>query len=1472
MSPLSQVVPGADLLDQVEGIEQGLQQRKRLGALGVIALFISALEIAAALGVWGSPNFENFSEGWPFALGVLLLVGGLLLLGRARFWIRESRRPFRYTYSVGGFEALTPVGDEDFLVWLKEDLTEKLARRIKRLSRLDEKYTDGSDGVSRDSHIHVSGSIGARRGEGGKWTVEVLPWVRVGPPSAAATLALPVHFSLEDHPGSEPPDLSVDNYGKLFERVFFSIATELYERIREDVERKIALLPGRYLPAVAYFHEAEDYANSNTLDSYEAAAKLYERVIKLYDPLRDAPAQSLWGTARRVISSAVGTAMHFARLKLSGVFRRAGKVELLIARAHIGYANTLLYRRTLAGFSGRRLNPVFETGDVTRDALARLERLSRDVPGWRDAQFEAFVTRAFALSHLGSRPEALETLQTAKELDLRRAEIDAAYLLVAGDLEPRVLPSIELYRRAVEVKPDFEAAQFSLAQEIETLWRTRPQLETTVAEMAFAEYERVIRLNPGNIAAWANLGYMHWLLGDNASAARAFRRARDYKEVKRETFVSEMDYGLARIAAEEGNFAEAYTCYINAVSAQLAQGVSYNDAYTTYYFSSLTEALLSRFEEYESKAKRHWKNPGADQVTKTTERVRDSVLGFVLNDCAEAHFNYYMRCGDPDHLTEAEKRLRFAIDKLQSRYVMVYLNLYRLGQYLPEISSEECDGLVGRVSELAPTWPDGTFVLVRHEIQRMREAMSSADQRRLDAQAARTDAANLRAQADEKSSRARNERVRARRERSPVAASGSTASSSSPSGQPLEGHWAAEGGDGPGTPRQSSASELAKGEDARALDAVAKKQDALATRRIEEAEEHDRAAKRCDDDARARARSAKEHLRPLLVHGALWRTDRAGEHRFNWELFSGLEVLADYRWERELSDLDVRALCAWCETCVALQRAAQGADENESERFTAKQVRTLAEYIRVRFLESDPDVLRMLIETEPDEAEEPGAGRDPRLRMAEQISFWVEHEATYWGFTWVDEDYFDKEEIVGQLRSMAGRPDLPSYLEVLLFVALGDWLLSLERWGDGREAYDAARSRDAGRAKLVHPDAFYNRAIGSALWGMREYEAAIAKLRDGVDSSADGTPEAIVRGLMDRIDSREGFFSLRDWLDGERGAAALDGDEEKRMSYESALRGLSKGAYLPAIRRSLSEQVSFFIDRAAYVEPLVMEVDTEKVESWQPDLLDRLEREGLAEIQAVVDETTGFAPPEMRIHAAPNLEPHLYSVVIDGIPVADGPPESTFGEPYRDIVSHVAEVVTRQLENFVDATSVVRLVARWAGAEPERLALSKRVLADSDSVWRLAEVLRALLREGVPLHELGTILAVVARDGPGTADTHDLIEKVRQPLARVIANTARGRHRIELPEEALQMIVAGIRAENGERFLAMPIPQAYEVRQAIQNALGASTALMCVAVVPDASMRPFVREMVAECCPELLVLTPNEFSGRSRFDRTPVAR
>ena len=65
-------------------------------------------------------------------------------------------------------------------------------------------------------------------------------------------------------------------------------------------------------------------------------------------------------------------------------------------------------------------------------------------------------------------------------------------------------------------------------------------------------YEEVIEVNPSNIQAWANTGYLHWMIGNTAAAREAYARGLEYKEIARQTVVSELRFGLARICAEEG--------------------------------------------------------------------------------------------------------------------------------------------------------------------------------------------------------------------------------------------------------------------------------------------------------------------------------------------------------------------------------------------------------------------------------------------------------------------------------------------------------------------------------------------------------------------------------------------------------------------------------------------------------------------------------------------------------------------------------------------------------------------------------------------------------------------------------------------------------------------------------------------------------------------------------------------------------
>src|SRR5215208_7243459 len=91
-----------------------------------------------------------------------------------------------------------------------------------------------------------------RRRSGEDWAIEVLPWIRLGPRGSAARLAHAVEFPIGK---TAPTKLEIADYEKLRERIYFSVATELYRPIRTDVQKKIDFLPKRYFRAAAYFHE-----------------------------------------------------------------------------------------------------------------------------------------------------------------------------------------------------------------------------------------------------------------------------------------------------------------------------------------------------------------------------------------------------------------------------------------------------------------------------------------------------------------------------------------------------------------------------------------------------------------------------------------------------------------------------------------------------------------------------------------------------------------------------------------------------------------------------------------------------------------------------------------------------------------------------------------------------------------------------------------------------------------------------------------------------------------------------------------------------------------------------------------------------------------------------------------------------------------------------------------------------------------
>jgi hypothetical protein len=1289
------LVPPADLLQQVEGIERGLRRGRRLGIFGWIAFIASSAQLVSSLRTLDS---ARLADQWPLYLSAFALVLSLLLINWTRFWLKESKEPFRYTFSIDEFVPGAGDKPDQRLGWLRHDLLEKLSTRIRRLSLLNEDDVPDDTDHEDTSHIHVSGSYAIRQTPEGRWIIHVHPWVRVGGRGRPAKLAHPVTFRLIRKPSTKRrPTPTKDEYRQVLERTHFSVATEIYKQIRHDVQRKIDLLPTSYFRASAYFHEAEDYVRSNTLDAYDDARILYEAAARVYDrrwrALSESKLRRFFQRLRRRLSDVVGVLRRLA----TWIWPRMGVVDLMVVRAQLGYASTLLYRRILAGYYGQRLNPVFEAWPVADRARRTLENMPTDVPGQTESLFDAYVTCALAKSQLGDPDAAKAWLDRARREQPFRGDEDARFLFVAGEAEGRLLSALQFYRRAAELDPAFEVAQFQLANSFEMLWRTRPTFEDSVAKMVFDEYDRVVTDNPGNVSAWASIGYMRWLLEQWRESEHAYESGRDYKEIKRETFVGELDYGLARIAAEQGRFKDAYEHYIAAASALIAEGVSHAPyGYSGYQFAYIDKEMLSRYERYRGLVEDHWRTPSPAERRQTTPRVRDSVYGFVLNDHADACLNYYLRSGDETYLDRAEESLTYAAEELKTKYLLVYYNLYRLSK----ARGEDGGRYIEKVNELEPNWPDGNLEMVLYQSRLARNLRQTAiDKERM--------AANKKEQADEKRTRAK------KRREAPSVLDQFSFPSRGATGQPA--------------PYSLDLAETlhAVGQTATQTEALVSSDDPEARRMRDDAVKLEREASDLNtqagelrDQARKLQEKAQDLPKTLLPHRWLWSPaahrgrgayDVDGPRLFDAGALTRKDFERELKWEREFDDFHVRALFTWGRALATVAR--DGSDDDLAPPIDP---RTLLDHIRRRFWPNDFELLREyqeLCAAEDDEAPESTA------KLAAIVDRWLTRDpAAFWALNWVDVRGFDptrgtftKEDTDRVTATFARVADLDG-LSPLLYRWLGDQLqllgadqCALTAYKNGRmavtdaaslvelgtrlegvrgreealQAYEEAEAAER-PTERVHSTAFYRWRIGRVRWALGDYDRAVADLASvgagdhdiELDWRFHLVNELASSGELDR-EARERH--LRPWLEAEQLTSASPELAAVREGAARALLALARDS-TDSGEAGAREDVA---DARLVMRALRLEADSglfpersdggrgslahrmllrsaDEPEHDIPEAARRMIESDIPAIQDRIREETGVLMPGINIRANTDIGEGRYRIFINEIERANG--------------------------------------------------------------------------------------------------------------------------------------------------------------------------------------------------------------------------
>ena len=733
----------------VEGIEKDLRDRRWRGTLaGVGAVIVQVATLAASKDYLSRVGhfFANLLSGnWHQLIGgeqgldvYQLLAVGLLVAGAVTFLVlrntqvllRESTEPFRYTFSVAPFPragvpqmgaSAPPSSADGILSRLHLDLINRLSDRHQRLSLLDLSALPAAQQQRLASHIHVSGQyvLSQKETDDGATArpaadVEVMPRVRIGPPDQPERVVDRTQHTISD-------------YEQIVREVQAHVEKAMYAQILGDIRKKVLLYPTSFRRAVGLFYEAEDFEHSNTIDAYDHAITLYREALRYFDSSwTNDVAGLLWPPAAR-------------------------RSRLLEARARVAFGRCLIFRRLMSATAGRRQNPVYEVLDQLERALPVLEKLYRratphvsgfqaPAPGFelitrfltyplersrsprRQVQFEACRTALFeayvVLSLFHSEPSARSFSQARLDKALATcpdtAEQSALYLLAKALLPSHLTEKQRLLQKATEYAPRSETIHYRYALVLRSRFLRKSDLTEARATEVVGALARVQQLNPGNIASYAACGYVLWLTEDLARAESEYRRGMSMKAIQQETFIGELSYGLARIAAQRGEFDRAWDLYQQSIDANpsVAACTSSDAALTHNFYSFMTQNALTRYERFlevvraayeKFEAARHVAGSGNRPATGTPSKPTcDAVLGFALNDCASACFNRYGRTGLTAFLDRAITLFEEA-EHLAPHIAVVPFNLGFAYSWLSQPENKQLEALK-RAAQIAPSW------------------------------------------------------------------------------------------------------------------------------------------------------------------------------------------------------------------------------------------------------------------------------------------------------------------------------------------------------------------------------------------------------------------------------------------------------------------------------------------------------------------------------------------------------------------------------------------------------------------------------------------------------------------------------------------------------------------------------------------------------------------------------------------------